>query len=165
MGLDVSSGLVIAAEVRRADFFTVTGQKAWVCTRDNAHRVGSAKFCPECGSKVEVVDVEEPTKAFTAYAKAVGQTPVQAWDRWLDGGDEEIGLVRIESVVDPEARSPRYGLGLLLANSNSHRHGGDAPTPVDLNLSKEVEKICTLLLKVGIRTREVKLYPYAYLSY
>lgn len=173
MGLDVSSGLVLAAAVERGDFFAPTGTRR-VCQRRVEHDVGSAKarFCQECGGSVITVAAEAPTEKFVAYAASLSMTPDRAWEYLLDDEDDEdderIGLHRIEAIVDPNVRSPKYGLGFRLAVSGSHRGTHYEPTPVDIDLTAKVSKISAWLNKFGAGgrlVRLVRLYPYAYLSY
>jgi hypothetical protein len=175
MSITVCGGLLYGFRVEREDFFKPAGERH-ICPHDSEHDImrdgDVCKYCPECGTATEFKRFEEPTPQFAEYIKqqneeaSIPDDPEDFWLNWVDGctPEGEVGVFDGAAMQYGSSPDECYVFGIRMQNIEDREMGGGTQ-PVSLaELEMAAIKIKPMAQMLGLKLRELKLYPYVYVS-
>lgn len=142
MGATVALSTYYGIEAPRTTFWVSTDEKR-VCGRNFNHGINATgRFCPECGTEVKSVSIEDPSPRFAEICQKSGIDPVSFFkileaddenEGWVWEDDGESGSGRsfklrwwdVEAVAGLAAKT--MALGFLLDSVNAGRRASQDP--------------------------------------
>jgi hypothetical protein len=168
MSVEYYAKLILGMTVSRDDFFKPTGSKRQCigCLKDYPTD-SYPKHCPDCGQKVLLVKVEEPTPALQKYAEEKGYDVDELWEELVNERDsDKIGIHPIDPNQSSETAEDNIVLGFLLSNIDSYQEKRKKDNSLDLaEVPDLVIRIHMLASELDIPPRATKVYSCLYCSF
>jgi hypothetical protein len=185
--MHASLNIFVGIPVSRSSFFEPSGEVNNKCAEGHMADL-KAKFCPECGGVVRLVDAEKATYLFARASTEYGWgTPEEGfsalvnpesegwvWVRLADpnstagrAGPFAVKLVNLSIESGPDDKEFAYGLGIPVAKVDGLGESTYSAKVLELPLSgfqEQSEAVQDLARLLGIE-ESARLYPQVRLSY
>jgi len=162
MSVSFWGGLRIGMLFTKDDLFK-EGVQRKACRNDHLYPSDTkAKFCPECGQPLKVDVAGEPR-----FRCLAGQNPDTLVGEWNPKMSHGVGFFSPLALQSCEDKCQQYVFGIELYGIRES-YGKSAAGVPDIQQSAVVEAAARVVeeaTKLDLPIRDVKLFPYLYVSY